>query len=347
MKRLLTATLVPILTGTLLLAAITIGGTLALLTDTDPVGANTFATDTLDPPTSLTATCGATINLNWTATADTYASGHRVLRATASGGPYTQIAEVTPRTTTTYTDSPSAGTYYYVLRGFFQNWESANSNEALGRVGGSSCVTFPAQTVGTAFGTNPTIANNSPAGTDTLLIVTFAGYGGNGPTSVTWNGTEGLTNLIDFTGNGQEVNIWYLINPTSGNHNITSAGGSAGWWTVKTFHGVDQTNPFDSPVNTNTATGGAGNPAVTITTAADGMTTEVASFDEETGTSPNTDPTNGNSVEDSDSWDPVNISKESRGVDSHTDTTGAITVGWTQVDGTAWAIAVADLKPTP
>ena len=60
MKRLVKATLVPIVTGALLLAAITIVGALALFTDTGPVGANTFATDTLNPPTSLTATGGTT-----------------------------------------------------------------------------------------------------------------------------------------------------------------------------------------------------------------------------------------------------------------------------------------------
>jgi len=103
---------------------------LGLFTDTAQVQNGTFGTDTLDAPTSLNATGGATISLSWTATADTYASGHRVFRSTTTGGPYSQIAEVTPRTATTYIDSPSGGTYYYVVRAFYQNWESANSNEA-------------------------------------------------------------------------------------------------------------------------------------------------------------------------------------------------------------------------
>ena len=62
-----------------------------------------------------------------------------MLRGTASGGPYSQIAEVTPRTTTTYTDSPADGTYYYVLRAFYQSWESVNSNEASATVSGAGC----------------------------------------------------------------------------------------------------------------------------------------------------------------------------------------------------------------
>ncbi len=99
---------------------------------------NDFASDTLDPPTTLGATGGASADLTWTATVDTYASGHRVFRSPTAGGPYTgaeQIAEVTPRTTEDYPDNPADGIYYYVLRSFFQNWESANSNEASATVG--------------------------------------------------------------------------------------------------------------------------------------------------------------------------------------------------------------------
>jgi|SRR3990172_3258560 len=106
------------------------GVAFARFSDTGPVGGNTFIADTLGPPTGLAAGGGASITLNWTATSDTYASGHRVFRGTASGGPYAQIAEVTPRTTTDYVDNPAAGTYYYVVRAFYQNWESADSNEA-------------------------------------------------------------------------------------------------------------------------------------------------------------------------------------------------------------------------
>jgi len=111
---------------------------LGLFSDTAQVQNSIFGTDTLNGPTSLSATGGPTISLSWTATSDTYASGHRVLRGTAAGGPYTQIAEVTPRTTTTYIDSPAPGTYYYVVRAFkLDNWESANSNESSA-TGGSA-----------------------------------------------------------------------------------------------------------------------------------------------------------------------------------------------------------------
>ncbi len=113
-----------------------LGGSVgALLTDTQAVDGNTFAADTLDAPAGLTATAGGTagtIDLNWTATSDAYASGHHVLRAPVSGGPDAQIAEVTPRTAVAYQNSglTPGTTYYYVVRAFYQNWESANGNES-------------------------------------------------------------------------------------------------------------------------------------------------------------------------------------------------------------------------
>ena len=114
----------------LVVAAALAEGGLAQFAGQATVTGNNFTTDTLDPPTSLTATGGFSNVLNWTATVDSYASGYRVLRSTTAGGPYSQIAEVTPRAATGYTDQPAAGTYYYVLRSFFNNWESGNSNEA-------------------------------------------------------------------------------------------------------------------------------------------------------------------------------------------------------------------------
>jgi hypothetical protein len=58
-------------------------------------------------------------------------SGYEVQRATVSGGPYTVVGTVTPRTTVATTDAPGVnGTYFYVLRSAFQNWRSVDSNQA-------------------------------------------------------------------------------------------------------------------------------------------------------------------------------------------------------------------------
>lgn len=105
---------------------------LALMTDAEDV-ASTFSTETLDPPTSLSASAALLlrVNLTWTVTPDTRATGYQVLRGTISGGPYTQVATITSRTTTSYQDTVSLpGQYYYVLRTYYASWTSVNSNQA-------------------------------------------------------------------------------------------------------------------------------------------------------------------------------------------------------------------------
>jgi len=109
-------------------------GVAALFSESMDVPANAFATDTLNPPTSPSSTGVLTTALSWTATSDTYAAGHRVLRGTVNGGPYSQVGQVTPRTTTTFNEAPSAGTYYYVLRSYYQNWESVDSSQVTALV---------------------------------------------------------------------------------------------------------------------------------------------------------------------------------------------------------------------
>ena len=94
-----------------------------------------FTADVLAPPTSLAATGGLSAGLTWTITNDAYATGYQVDRATVSGGPYSQVATVTPRSAASTTDTPAAsGTYYYVLRSYFQNWVSVNSNQVSAAV---------------------------------------------------------------------------------------------------------------------------------------------------------------------------------------------------------------------
>ena len=126
-------------TTAVILAAFVIAGVgrpmapaLARMTDAETV-ASTFSTETLDPPSGLAASAGLLlrVNLSWTVTPDTRATGYQVLRGTASGGPYAQVATITSRATTTYQDNvPLPGQYYYVLRTYFASWTSGNSNQA-------------------------------------------------------------------------------------------------------------------------------------------------------------------------------------------------------------------------
>jgi hypothetical protein len=120
-----------IVAGALLAATHPAKPALARMTDVETVPV-TVSTETLDPPTSLTAvaTLGLIVQLDWTATVDVRATGYQVLRSTTSGGPYAIVATITPRTTTTHADLPLVpARYFYVVRTYFGPWTSVNSNE--------------------------------------------------------------------------------------------------------------------------------------------------------------------------------------------------------------------------
>jgi hypothetical protein len=119
------------------------GSTLARMTDTETV-ASTITADTLNPPTNLQCSglpsCTVTFlskpTLTWTATPDTYATGYQVWRSTTSGSGYTQVASVTPRTTTTWMDTTVAAltTYYYVVRAVANSWTSVFTSQVSATV---------------------------------------------------------------------------------------------------------------------------------------------------------------------------------------------------------------------
>jgi len=156
-----------LMAATLLALLLALPGAGANFTNPTSNDANSFTADILAPPTGLTAACGTTITLDWTATVDTYATGHRVFRSTTPGGPYSQIAQVTPRTTVTYDDTPAAGTYYYVVRAYYLSWQSVDSNEAEGATSCNIDASFNsiADTYADEF------KPNDSHGTDTVMIV--------------------------------------------------------------------------------------------------------------------------------------------------------------------------------
>ena len=176
------------------LLAWTTGVSLARLTD-GATSTMAISTDTLDPPTSLAATGGATAALTWIATTDTYATGYDLQRSTTSGGPYSVVATVTPRTTVATTDAPASnGTYYYVLRSVYQNWTSVNSNQASATItlgstptGFKTCTTTSnaADPGGDGDGyeslpanacvTDASVATDASTGTNTTVVCTDAG----------------------------------------------------------------------------------------------------------------------------------------------------------------------------
>ncbi len=40
----------------------------------------------------------------------------------------------------TYSDAPAAGVYYYVVRAYYQNWESADSSQASVTTPTATCI---------------------------------------------------------------------------------------------------------------------------------------------------------------------------------------------------------------
>ena len=133
-RRFVVLWLVAVLVG---LAAAHAPTTLARLTGQ---GTSTYSmsTDTLAPPTGLAASGPTTAALTWTASNDAYAAGYQVLRSTTSGSGYALVGTVTPGSATSTSDSPGNGVFYYVLRSYFQNWLSVNSNEASINLGQTS-----------------------------------------------------------------------------------------------------------------------------------------------------------------------------------------------------------------
>jgi hypothetical protein len=134
---------IAVVLGFVLLAVGAVPVTLARFTDVAP-STGSVATDTLAPPTGLSASGGSLVTLTWTPTVDTYATGYGVYRAATSGGTYAQTSTVTPGSATTTTDSPADGTWFYVLRSVYQSWTSAASNEVSALVGTPTSTAFVA-----------------------------------------------------------------------------------------------------------------------------------------------------------------------------------------------------------
>jgi len=111
---------------------------LAVLAGSDAIDANTFTTATLDAASGLgaSASCNglgtAKVSLSWTATPSGFADGYDVMRSLVNGGPYSEVAHVDGRTTTTYVNTGllTNTTYYYVVVATAGGWTSADSNQA-------------------------------------------------------------------------------------------------------------------------------------------------------------------------------------------------------------------------
>ena len=86
---------------------------------------STFSTDTLAPPSALTSNpcLAGTVELSWTATTSSWASGYELRWGTTSGGPY-------PNSTTTAGTSQLVlglsllTNHHFVVRAYHGSWRS-------------------------------------------------------------------------------------------------------------------------------------------------------------------------------------------------------------------------------
>ncbi|MBF8289483.1 MAG: uncharacterized protein HW391_451 [Chloroflexi bacterium] len=161
--------------------------TTALMTEVQGL-VSSYATDTLSPPTSPGVTGGTSVTVSWTPTPDLYAAGYLVSRATASSGPFVQVGTQTPRSATSYVDTPSAsGTYWYVLNSYLVNWTSAATTPVSaafdpGGTGFKRCSAQAADTGGDGNGYEGSAANGCQVDT---LNATDANSGSGTSTSCT------------------------------------------------------------------------------------------------------------------------------------------------------------------
>jgi subtilisin-like proprotein convertase family protein len=146
-----------------------------------PVNGVQIVASVIDAPTGLTATCtNIQAYLTWNSTAG--AISYNIKRATASGGPYTTIANTS---STTYTDSGlgSGVTYYYVVSAVSTVTESVNSSEASV----STTPNAPSSIAATATNTQAKISWPAAAGATSYKVKRSTTSGGSYSTISTVN----------------------------------------------------------------------------------------------------------------------------------------------------------------
>jgi len=185
---------------------------------------NQLATATLAAPTGVSATVqsnGGMVRVAWTATSSIWANGHRVFRATNAGGPYSQIQQIAGLATVTYDDVPGAGTFYYVVRGYYNangaNWESIDSAQASAKpLDHFTFNAIAAQHSGTAF--NVTITAQAQ---DNSTVTGFTGT----VTLATNSGVIAPTTSGAFVA-GVRTESVTITGPYKTNQTISATGGS-------------------------------------------------------------------------------------------------------------------------
>ena len=122
--------------------------------------------------------------------------------------------------------------------------------------------------------------------TDGLLVVLIAFRDSNdNASSVTYDGVA-MTRANNSEGNGLEADIWYLLNPNPGTHDVVVNGtlDEESHIVAATFSGVAQSSPLDQTVD---GTGTGANPSINVTPTTNSQLI-VAALAHESGSAPTT-----------------------------------------------------------
>jgi VCBS repeat-containing protein len=185
-----------------------------------------------------------------------------------------------------------------------------------------------------------TVSHTTSSGSDRLMLVgiSFGKDNGDSVASVTYNGVA-LTKVDAQDGGEGRVEIWRLVAPATGTANLvvnfsgTSHEGAA--IGVMTFTGVDQSTPLGAFAG---AQADAGNPSVTVTSAANELVFGVAAVSDsnDQGFTPGTGQT--------EKWDLFGGSS-ANGAGTTEAGAASVETSWTDPGGLKWAAAGVSIKP--
>jgi hypothetical protein len=119
-------------------------------------------------------------------------------------------------------------------------------------------------TTRSATGTSVTFSHTVNSGSNQVLIVTSAAFGGDPDTSATYDGQSMTQGSAHGAGTEAYYGYWYLVNPPIGTHDVVISYPSSNVraYAAITVRGVDQSTPLDSDAHQG---GNDGNPSVSVT----------------------------------------------------------------------------------
>ena len=197
-----------------------------------------------------------------------------------------------------------------------------------------------ATSTGTGTGSSITISHTTSGSQRLMLVgVSMANPSTRTVSSVTYDGVS-LSNVGSTANpaNGARVEIWKLVPPNTGTHNVvvTLSGSNAATVGVMTFTGVDQTTPLGTYAS---GSGDATSGSATASSATGELVFDVVSVkDTDQNLVPGGSQTEG--------WD-LYIATDANGGGSTAAGASSVVMSWSWTSGTDWAIGTVPIKPAP